>query len=1276
MFLRSTTTSNASNTSNAEAPVVEAGAPGGGDISMQFKTVPKYRPFDDSSETWTSYFEQFQFFLLCNNVNNSTVKKATLLANVGTATFNLAKAYLAPSNIMSAEVTLEMFCQVVEEHYNETINFMSSTYAFYSHKQSINQPFQNWLMELRTKAQKCGFTESVLRASPLDRALRDAILMGTSDDYVKNAILKKKDPTLAEVIAIAKEGEMVKKEIERMQTLSLSVHDVHPTKNQKPEMKANMTSRKCYSCGYSDHTRDKCKFRKSKCNTCNKIGHISRICQLKVHSIPEPPSDPDCDEIDIITHNIKCYEISNGNDDNNKLIFQNVIINGIPINFEIDTAASRSIIGYDVWKQIGSPEMLKPVPRITAFGENNFVETEGFINASIIYEDVKAVGSFVVTKGNFTPILGIGNIRKLNIDVTKLLKTLPIIHEINSQDYSFSKISELQTRFSNIFETGLGHCNKLKARIVLKDSAKPRIFKPRPIPFARMESTKLELERLQKLKIIEKVSLTDWAAPIVIVPKPDGSVRICGDFKQTINPCMKIDQHPIPNIEEIFSRLNGGEKFTKIDFSDAFLQVELEEDSKMLTTISTPFGFFKYCRMPFGISNAPAIFQGISDQIVAGIPHTAVFLDDILVSGSNAEEHHKNLEEVFTRIKEFGFKCKLSKCEFFKDEIEYLGYLISKKGRRTNPKRITAIAEMPAPRNVKEVEVFMGKINYYSKFIPNFSHLSAPLNQLRKKDVKFCWNDVCKESFSKLKSALCQEPLLVHYDAKLPIILNTDASDLGIGAVILHKFPNGEEHPIAFSSKTLSSAERNYSTIEKEALAIVFAVKKFHQYLSGRSFEILTDHKPLQSIFSPKKGLPQHVSPRLQRFSLVLMHYDFEINYKPGKINYVADALSRLPIKSVEVETKYFNFDTVIHQILENSPIHLEKVAEETEKCPVLKNVRNYVTSNWPKTVENSFQPYYQVRNQLSIDKGVLLLENRSIIPKALQKYVLSVLHSSHCGPVRMKQFARQYCWWPEINADIETISKSCVTCAELANFPPKSLSHWPEPDCVWSRLHADFAGPFLGFKWLVVVDAKSKFAIVKNMQSNTSAASLILRFEDIFNCYGFCDFLVTDNGPPFTSSEVKNYLKSCNIEHLTTAPYHPASNGAAERFVRSFKERMKKLVSEGKNVNTALKMFMRDYNWRNHTSTNKIPAEMMFSRPIKNELSFLNPKYNRNLRGKSKYTLNEPIWVRQRKTEKWIPGIISKTFGSKLYLVSCEDERFRKVHEDQIRAQFPSDKN
>lgn len=329
------------------------------------------------------------------------------------------------------------------------------------------------------------------------------------------------------------------------------------------------------------------------------------------------------------------------------------------------------------------------------------------------------------------------------------------------------------------------------------------------------------------------------------------------------------------------------------------------------------------------------------------------------------------------------------------------------------------------------------------------------------------------------------ELLLVHYDQSLPIILNTDASEYGVGAVIMHRVSENKEHPIAFASKTLTSTERNYATIEKEAFAIIYAVKKFHQYLSGRKFEILTDHKPLVSIFSGRKGFPQHVSLRLQRYALILMHYDFEIYYKPGKINYVADALSRLPVQNDKSPT--LNFDSIIHSIYNNTPIHLEKVAEETNKCPILSKIKSYILSNWPNKVESSIKPYFQVRNQLSINEGIILMDNKTVVPKSLKNQVLEILHSSHSGVVRMKQFGRQYCWWPNINIDIEATAKSCEKCCKFSISPHKSLSCWPEPDSVWSRLHADFAGPFLGSKWLIVVDAKSKFAIVKNMKNNTA---------------------------------------------------------------------------------------------------------------------------------------------------------------------------------------------
>lgn len=290
---------------------------------------------------------------------------------------------------------------------------------------------------------------------------------------------------------------------------------------------------------------------------------------------------------------------------------------------------------------------------------------------------------------------------------------------------------------------------------------------------------------------------------------------VCGSFKVTINPQILVYQHPIPSIDELLARLENGEKFTKLDFSDAYLQVELDDLSKRFGryVINTPLDLFRYTRMPFGIANTPAIFQRIIDQLIAGIPKCVAYLDDILITGNNELEHLQTLELVLSKLVDFGFKCNPSKCMFFQDEVSYLGYVIDKHGKRPDPKRVEAIAKMPTPRNVKEVEAFIGKVNYYNWFISNFSNKCKPLNNLRQSNVKWDRNPECQETFDNLRQEISSVAMLVHFDSKLPVILATDASSHGLGAVIMHRYPDGSERPIAHASKTLMVAETKYSQI-------------------------------------------------------------------------------------------------------------------------------------------------------------------------------------------------------------------------------------------------------------------------------------------------------------------------------------------------------------------------------------------------------------------------------------------------------------------------------
>ena len=378
----------------------------------------------------------------------------------------------------------------------------------------------------------------------------------------------------------------------------------------------------------------------------------------------------------------------------------------------------------------------------------------------------------------------------------------------------------------------------------MKEDSKPIFCKARPVPYALKPKVDEELKRLESEGVITKVDRSDWASPIVVVPKSDGSIRLCCDFKVSINQCIDVEQYLLPTTEDLFSTLAGGQYFSKLDLSSAYQQLLVEEDSRKYLTINTHRGLFQYNRLPFGVSSAPAIFQAKMDQILSGLEGVICYLDDILISGRSLKKHKENLTNVFKRLQQFGLRLKLTKCHFLEKEVEYLGHVINKEGLHPSPKKVDGIARAPAPKNTTELRAFLGSIQYYGKFVPQLSTLLSPLYELLQKNSQWKWTDKCEAAFLAAKAEISSDKVLTHYDVKLPIVLACDASQYGVGAVISHLIEE-EEKPIAFSSRTLTKSEQNYSQLEKEALAIIFGIRKFHKYLYGRKFVLLTDHKPL-----------------------------------------------------------------------------------------------------------------------------------------------------------------------------------------------------------------------------------------------------------------------------------------------------------------------------------------------------------------------------------------------------------------------------------------------
>jgi len=420
---------------------------------------------------------------------------------------------------------------------------------------------------------------------------------------------------------------------------------------------------------------------------------------------------------------------------------------------------------------------------------------------------------------------------------------------------------------------------------------KPVRTKQFPVPFAYKETIEKEVREMKGMGVIEHAH-SPYSSPIVLVKKKDGKVRFCVDFRQ-LNQVVIFDAEPLPDVESLFAKLNAAKYLSKIDLSKGYWQVPMAEADKPKTAFTTSQGQFQFTVMPFGLKTAGAIFSRMMRTLLAPLQMEEVdnFMDDILVATQTKERHLECLGALFNRLRAANLSARPSKCFLGFKEIEYLGYVVGNNRITVEKQKMEKIANVARPETKKQVRAFLGLVGFYRRFVPHFAEIALPLTDLTKgsNPQKVKWDEHCERAFQTLKGQLTSQPVCCLPDLALPFVLRTDASDVGLGAVLLQDQGFGLQ-PISFASKKLQSAEKNYATIEKECLAILWAVKKFSQYVMGRKFTIQCDHQPLMHLSRIKQ-----TNPRLLRWALQLQPYNFQVEVIPGKSNVDADFLSRHP---------------------------------------------------------------------------------------------------------------------------------------------------------------------------------------------------------------------------------------------------------------------------------------------------------------------------------------------------------------------------------------------
>ncbi|KAL5479671.1 hypothetical protein EMCRGX_G023227 [Ephydatia muelleri] len=520
--------------------------------------------------------------------------------------------------------------------------------------------------------------------------------------------------------------------------------------------------------------------------------------------------------------------------------------------FEVDTGAGDNFCSKDIWTGLGKPALGKAHGHYEV-ANGQTLPTLGTFKTSVKLEGVKDSREcplgFIVTETPNLNLLGRDAIVRLGVDIPALMGMVPSMPQGNCNtvkpisdnlkpDMALQQAyRQLCEEFPDLFKAELG---------CLKDF--------------ELEVKHSRFSRSLAKGVWKPVQFNAHGTPVVPIQKPGHSnqsktkIRVCGDYSVTVNTQLEPHRHPLPIPEDLIRKLGGGYGFTKVDLADAFNQIKLGPESQKRLALK------------------------IMDQLTSDLNGVATFIDDILVSGMTASEHLQNLRALLQRLQERGLHCRLEKCSFAQPSIEYLGYTLSSHGIAKGPK-VNAVRMMPPPTDSAGLRSFLGSVQLYSKFLPDLATVTEPLHNLTRKNVPWIWGAEEQSAFQKLKELLSMDMVLAHFDPTLPIGISCDASEVGLGVVLFHRYQDGSERPIANASKTLTETQRHYSQIQKEALAIVFALNKFHQFLYGRKFILVTDHKPLLALFGPSKATPALAANRLARWALMLSQNDYSIEY-------------------------------------------------------------------------------------------------------------------------------------------------------------------------------------------------------------------------------------------------------------------------------------------------------------------------------------------------------------------------------------------------------------